>query len=184
MFNFDSSGGSSFSPGWSDSFSYNPSSSISNQSGGSGMWPLALAGLGSSLVSGIFGGMASNRQSDAMLQAAGMQAQATRDASFHNLLGGQYALTGAKEFDRFQQQKAADYQQTFLDPRASVLASEDRQRGIADMLSPGAQKLRRQQNTDQLNRTLAEKRAVTDAMFGPVAERPFGYGNAPGYTVG
>lgn len=148
------------------------------------MGPELLFGGISSLIGGIAGGFGANRQADAMIQAAGIQAQSQRDAAFQNLLAGQYALTGAKQFDRFQQQKAADYQQTFLDPRTSQLSSENRQRGITDALSPGAQKLRWQQNTDQLNRTLAEKRAVTDAMFGPVAQQPFAYGNMPGYAAG
>lgn len=147
------------------------------------MWPLALAGLGSSLISGIFQGQAANRQSDAMLQGAYAQAQATRDAAFTSMLGGQYALTGAKEFERFQQQKAADYQQAFLDPRSSELASEDRKRAMTDQLSPMAQQLRRQANIDQLNRDLASKRALTDAMFGQVAQNPFAYGNVPGYAA-
>jgi len=144
---------------------------------------LAFAGI-SSAIGGIASGYGASRQANAMIQAAGIQAQAQRDAAFQNLLAGQYALTGAKQFDRLEQQKAADYQQAFLDPRTSQLTSEDRQRGITDMLSPGAQKLRWQQNTDQLNRTLAEQRARTDAMFGPVAERPFAYGNMPGYAAG
>jgi hypothetical protein len=82
------------------------------------------------------------------------------------------------------QRDAANYQQAFLDPRKSQFGSEATQRTYADMLSPNAQKLRWQANTDQLNRTLSEKRAVTDAMFGRVAEQPFGYGNMPGYAVG
>ena len=157
-------------------------SSITKAAGG-GMWPLAIASLGSSVISGIFGGQAANRQADAQMQAAYAQAQATRDSAFSNLLAGQYALTGAKQFDRFQQQKAADYQQAFLDPRTSQLASEDRQRGMTDQLSPMAQQLRRQANIDQLNRDLASRRAVTDAMFGQIAQNPFAYGNVPGYAA-
>ena len=148
------------------------------------MGPELLFGGISSILGGVFGAIGANRQAAAQIQAAGIQAQAQRDAAFQNLLAGQYALTGAKQFDQGLQQKAADYQQAFLDPRKSQFASEDRQRGITDALSPGAQKLRWQQNTDQLNRTLAEKRAVTDAMFGPVAQQPFAYGNMPGYAAG
>lgn len=153
------------------------------KSGGSGMWPLALANVGSSLLSGIFGGQAANRQADAMLQGAYAQAQATRDAAFTNLLAGQYGQTGAKQFERFQQQKAADYQQAFLDPRRIQLASEERQMGYADQLSPNAQALRRQKNLDELNFQLASRRALTDAMFGQVRQDPFAYGNIPGYAT-
>lgn len=144
---------------------------------------MAIAGIGSA-IGGIASAFGANRQANAMIQAAGVQAQAQRDAAFQNLLAGQYALTGAKEFDRFQQQKASDYQQAFLDPRKSQFGSEAAQRTLSDALSPNAQKLRWQQNTDQLNRTLSEKRAVNDAMFGRVADQPFSYGNMPGYAAG
>jgi hypothetical protein len=148
------------------------------------MGPELLFGGISSLIGGAASAFGANRQADAMLQAAGIQAQAQRDAAFQNLLAGQYALTGAKQFDRFQQQRSADYQQAFLDPRKSEFSSEDRQRAIADSLSPGAQKLRWQANIDAMNRDLAGRRAVTDAMFGQVAQQPFQYGNMPGYAAG
>ena len=149
------------------------------------MDPLSVGlGAASSIFSGIMQGQAMNRQSDAMFAAAKMQAQAAERAGFQNLLAGQYALTGAKQFEEGLQRNAANYQQAFLDPRKSILESEDLVRGFSDRLSPSAQKLRWQQNIDSMNRTLSEKRAVTDAMFGRVAEQPFGYGNMPGYAAG
>jgi hypothetical protein len=147
-----------------------------------GMLPELIFGGVSSLIGGFASAAGANSQAEAMIKAAQIQSQAQRDAAFTNLLAGQYALTGAKEFDRFQQQKAADYQLAFLEPRKIQLASEERQRGISDSLSPGAQKLRFQQNIDSMNRSLAERRAVTDAMFGPVAQQPFQYGSMPGYA--
>ena len=171
---------------WSQTSKYQYNGSSSSNTGKSNMVigpELAFAGI-SSAIGGIASAFGANQQSKAMVQAAGIQAQAQRDAAFQNLLAGQYALTGAKQFDRFEQQKAANYQQAFLDPRTSQLSSEDRRRGITDALSPGAQKFRWQQNVDELNRTLSEKRAVTDAMFGPVAQQPFAYGNMPGYAAG
>ena len=170
---------------WGQTTKYQYNSSSTSNSGKNNMVigpELAFAGI-SSAIGGIASAFGANQQSKAMLQAAGIQAQAQRDAAFHNLLAGQYALTSAKQFDRLEQEKAANYQQAFLDPRTSQLASEDRLRGITDALSPGAQKLRWQQNTDQLNRTLSEKRALTDAMFGQVAQQPFSYGNMPGYAT-
>lgn len=169
---------------WGQTTKYQYNSSSTSNSGKNNMFgpEMAVAGIGSA-IGGIASAYGANQQAKGMIQAANIQAQAQRDAAFQNLLAGQYALTGAKQFDRMEQAQAANYQQTFLDPRASQLASEDRQRGITDALSPGAQKLRWQQNTDQLNRTLSEKRAVNDAMFGPVAERPFAYGNMPGYAT-
>ena len=171
---------------WSQTTKYQYNSSNSSNGGNNNMVigpELAFAGI-SSAIGGIASAYGANQQAKGMIQAANIQAQAQRDAAFQNLLAGQYALTGAKEFDRFQQQHATDYSQAFLDPRKSEFGSEATQRTIADTLSPNAQKFRWQQNTDQLNRTLSEKRAVTDAMFGPVADRPFAYGNMPGYTAG
>jgi hypothetical protein len=171
---------------WSQTSKYQYNGSSSSNTGKSNMviGPELLFGGASSLIGGALSAFGANQQSKAMIQAAGVQAQAQRDAAFQNLLAGQYALTGAKQFDRLEQQKAANYQQAFLDPRTSQLSSEDRQRGITDALSPGAQKLRWQQNADQLNRTLSEQRARTDAMFGQVAQQPFSYGNMPGYAAG
>lgn len=176
--NIFSSGKAAFNPS-SYSGSYNLGSSK-----GSSMFPwMAAATLGSSVIEGIVGGQAASRQAEAQLTAAKWQAEATRDAAFNNLLAGQYAQTGAKQFDQFLQRNAANYQQAFLDPRKSMLASEERQRGFADQLSPKAQQLRFQQNADQLNRNLSAQRAITDAMFGRVAEAPFAYGQVPGYAA-
>ena len=74
-------------------------------------------------------------------------------------------------------------QQAFLDPRRISLASEERQVGFADQLSPAAQALRRQKNIDEMNLQLASRRALTDAMFGQVRQDPFAYGNIPGYAI-
>ena len=170
---------------WSQTSKYQYNGSSSSNTGKSNMVigpELAFAGI-SSLIGGAASAFGANQQSKAMIQAAGIQAQAQRDAAFQNLLAGQYSATAVPLFQKQLQQKAADYQQAFLDPRTSQLSSEDRQRGITDALSPGAQKLRWQQNADQLNRTLSEQRARTDAMFGPVAERSFAYGNMPGYAA-
>ena len=170
---------------WSQTskYQYNGSSSSNTGKSGGGMGPELLFGGASSLIGGALSAFGANQQSKAMLQAAGIQAQAQRDAAFQNLLAGQYALTGAKQFDRFEQQKAANYQQAFLDPRTSQLSSEERQRGITDALSPGAQKLRWQQNTDELNRRLADKNAQLSKVFGYTADQPFSFGNMPGYAA-
>jgi hypothetical protein len=175
-------GSNNFSPSWQASFSYNPNKTLIGSNNKMIIGPEAIFSGVTGIASGIMGGIAQQQMGQDMVNAAAIQAQATRDAAFQNLLGGQYALTGAKQFDFAQQLKAADYKQAFFDPRSSQLQSEDRQRQLSDELSPSAQKLRWQRNTDQLNRTLAEKRAITDAMFGPVADRPFAYGNMPGYA--
>ena len=182
MFNYNPSGTSSFSPSWGDSTAYNPSSGILKGAGGGSMFPVGAAlGAGAQIFSGIMQGQAMNRQSDAMFAAAKAQAQAAERAGFQNLLAGQYALTGAKQFEQGLQRDAADYQQAFLDPRKSVLSVEDITRKAAAELGPLGQKLRQQEKSGEINSTLAGKFMP---MFGYIADRPFSYGRAPGYTTG
>lgn len=180
------SGGFGSLPNWNstDAFKLPDTFKFSSgtKTGGEAVGPLALATLGSSLISGLFGGMAANRQAEAEMQVGKWQAEATRDAAFANLLAGQYGATGAKAYGYKLQRDAADYQQSYLDPKASILGQEDRLRGITTDLSPQAQKLRRQQNIDALNTQLASRRAITDAMFGRVKEDPWSYGGMPGYA--
>jgi hypothetical protein len=184
MFNYNPSGTSSFSPSWGDSTSYNPSSGILKGAGGGSMFPVGAAlGAGASIFSGIMQGQAANNQARAMFEAAKMQTQAAERAGFQNLLAGQYALTGAKQFEQGLQREAADYQQAFLDPRKSILTAEDFNRRAAAELGPFGRKLSQQQNVAKINETIAEKRALTDAMFGEVARKPFSYGVAPGYAT-
>lgn len=170
---------------WADSLGYKPSTGILPKTGGSSMFDPVSVGLaaGTSVLSGIFGGMQQNRQLEAQANIAKWQIAEQEKARLQNLLAGQWAATSGKEFDQQLQQKAADYQQAFLNPRTSQLASEDRQRAMYDVLSPNAQKIRRQQNIDELNKTLATQRARTDAMFGQVRQDPFAYGNVPSYVA-
>jgi hypothetical protein len=175
--------------GFSSSDLYGSGASIGgnlSKPGGGGMFdPLSMGIMaGSSLLSGIFGGQQADRQAQAQIQAANIQAQATRDAAFQQLLGGQYALTGAKQFEKGLQENAANYQQAFLDPKKMSLSSEQFNRTVNDNMTPNAQKFLHMQNQDKLNQSLAERRAQTDAMFGQVAQNPFGYGQAPSYTYG
>lgn len=175
-------------PGWNIPSSGGMTSNLSydgnvaqNAFKGGNMFPfMAAASLGSSVISGISGGQAANRQAEAEIAAAREQAQGVRDAAFTNLLAGQYGQTGAKMFDQFLQKNAANYQQAFLDPRKSQFASEEKQRGIADSLSPGAQQLRFQNKMDLIDRDTAAKTAVLDRMFG-ASQGPFSYGRMPGY---
>lgn len=184
MFNFDPSGPSSFSPSWGASTSYTPSNGIFKSSGssGGGMDPISAGiGAGASIFSGIMQGNAMRNQTAAMWEAAKMQAQAAERAGFQNLLAGQYALTGAKEFEQGLQRDAANYQQAFLDPRKSVLTAEDLNRRAATELGPFGQKLRQQENTDKTNIILAGK---YNPALGHVSDRPFMFGTMPGYAAG
>jgi hypothetical protein len=182
MFNYNPSGTSSFSPSWGDSTSYNPSSGILKGAGGSVAFPLGAAlGAGASVFSGFMQGQAANNQARAMFEAAKMQAQAAERAGFQNLLAGQYALTGGKQFEQGLQRDAANYQQAFLDPRKSVLTAEDLTRRSAAELGSFGQRLRQQSNRDEIQRTLAGK---YNGAFGQVYQNPFMFGQTPGYAAG
>ena len=164
-------------------YQYNGSSNSNTGKSGGGMGPeLLIAGLGS-LIGGIGGGLGANSQANAQVQAAAINAQQQGRATVLNGLTGLWAATGGSQFQADLQKKAADYQLAFLEPRKIQLASQERQTGIADALSPGAQKLRWQQNADQLNRTLSEQKARADAMFGPTQENPYSYGRMPSYAT-
>jgi hypothetical protein len=169
---------------WGQTTKYQYNSSSTSNSGNNNMIigpELAFAGI-SSLVGGIGSAFGANQQSKAMLQAAGIQAQAQRDAAFQNLLAGQYGQTGGQLFSQFLQKNAKDYSQAFLDPRSSQFASEDRQRGLTDQLSPNARKVDWNKHIFDLNLTLSQNRARSDAMFGLTSQNPFAYGNVPGYA--
>jgi hypothetical protein len=145
------------------------------------MFPLGAAlGAGASIFSGIMQGQAANNQARAMFEAAKMQTQAAERAGFQNLLAGQYALTGAKQFEQGLQRDAADYQQAFLDPRKSILNVEDFNRRAAAELGPFGRKLSQQESSGEINKLLAGK-------FMPMFDspnKPFSYGRSPGYTTG
>jgi hypothetical protein len=153
--------------------------------GEKGMFDPLSVGLmaGSSLLSGIFGGQQANNQASAMFAAEGMKAQAARDAAFQNLLAGQYSQTFAPSVDFQRQKLATNIQQDIFDPKKMSLASQQFGRGVADQLDPDALKLAQTKNLFDLNKSLAEKRAVTDAMFGQVRNTPFNY-DYPSYTLG
>ena len=55
--------------------------------------------------------------------------------------------------------------------------------GKSTCATSAALKLAQTKNLFDLNKSLAEKRAVTDAMFGPVATTPFNY-SYPSYAIG
>jgi hypothetical protein len=119
MFNFNPSGAGSSLPSWGSSVGYNPSSGIfsSSSGGGGGLGPAAaIAGIGQA-VGGIASAFGAGRQADAMFAAAVAQAQAAERAGFQNLLGGQYALTGAKDYAQYLDRNAKQTQLNFFDRR-------------------------------------------------------------------
>ena len=140
----------------------------------------ALLGAGAQAFSGLMEGRALRNQTNMEYELGKAQLGFAERAGLQNLLAGQYALTGAKQYDMGLQRDAANYQQAFLDPRKSILNVEDFNRRAAGELNPFAQKLRQQEKAGDINTLLAGK-------FMPMfesANKPFSYGRAPGYTTG
>jgi hypothetical protein len=174
-------------------FSYGPNApslgSLSKSSSGGGMFdPLSMGIMaGGSLLSSIFGGAMSGQQANRQIEAdfaiQGMKNAAAERAGLQNLLAGQYSQTFAPMVDFQRQKLATNIQQDIFDPKKMSLASQQFGRGVADQLDPDALKLAQTKNLFDLNKSLAEKRAVTDAMFGPVRNTPFNY-DYPSYTLG
>ena len=144
---------------------------------------LAGGSLLSSVFGGVMGGQQANRQIEADFAIQGMKNAAAERAAFQNLLAGQYNSTFAPMVDFQRQKLATNIQQDVFDPKKMSLASEQFGRGVADQLAPDALKLAQTKNLFDINKSLAEKRAVTDAMFGPVRTTPFNY-EYPSYTMG
>jgi len=149
-----------------------------------GVDPLTLGvSAATSIFSGIMGGQQANRQIEADLAIQGMKNAAADRAGFQNLLAGQYSQTFAPMVDFQRQKLATNIQQDIFDPKKMSLGSEQFGRRVSDELAPDALKLAQTKNLFDLNKSLAEKRAVTDAMFGPVRTTPFNY-EYPSYAVG
>jgi hypothetical protein len=166
-------------PSWSNSLKYNNNNA---SKGGDNMNigpEMVVGGIGS-IVGGIGSAIGANAQAKAMQNIAGWQIQAEDRARFQSLLAGQNAMTYGKQFDMGLQRDAANYQQGFLDPRKSILGAEDLTRKAAVQLGPFGQQLRQQQNTDEINRTLAGKYSP---LFGNISANPYNFGVMPGYTA-
>lgn len=146
------------------------------KSGSSGMDPLSLGlGLGSSLIGGIFGmGQANTAASIAQAQLAAQnqailegreQTKAALGSSMWGPLfqagtGGDIAFGREKEAKKWMQGPFAE--------RQLGLGSEASKRERLARISPEAKEAARFENRLGIQRALAERRAVTDAMFGPV----------------
>jgi hypothetical protein len=139
--------------------------------GGKGMaFPfMAAATLGSSVLGGIFSGNqeAKNRQLAADLGK--MQAEAAMQGAFRNAQLGQWNTTSAPEYQYELQKRARNFENKFFKPEEMFLASEERKRVARDELSPEARELSARNRADYISRITADRRAITDAMFGAPA---------------
>jgi hypothetical protein len=177
------SGGSTFTnlPSWSDSFNTKLPSSLNTPTGGGGnMLPLAL-GLGSSVISGLFGmGQAKTAASIAQAQlaaqnAAFLEGRERDKGALAGSLFNQIFGTGTGADLSFNREKAA--KQFEVGPYAERLMglnSESAKRERLAAISPESKERAQFENRLAIQRSLAEKRAQTDAMFGPISSSYFG----------
>ena len=171
-------GGSTFTnlPSWSDSFNTKLPSSLHPPTGGGGnMLPLAL-GLGSSVISGLFG-MGQARTSASIAQA---QLAAQNAAMLEGREQNKGQLAGAlfnKLFDvgsggdiSFQREKDAKmFEVGPYAERLMGLNSESAKRERLAAISPESKERARFENRLAIDREIAARRAQTDAMFGPIS---------------
>ena len=173
------SGGSSFTnlPSWQDSFNTKLPSSLNSSNSGGGMDPLSLGlGLGSSVISGLFGmGQAKTSASIAQAQLAAQNA-----AMLEGREQNKGALGGSmfnKLFDAgtggdiaFGREKAG--KEFLVGPYANRLIglnSEKEKRARQAAISPEAKELAQFENRLAIERAGAARLKEMSAMFGPIS---------------
>jgi hypothetical protein len=136
--------------------------------GGKGMafpW-MAAAALGSSALEGIFGGQAEAKRSQDAANIATMQANAAMQGAFR---GSQQGLFNSIVVPRHQyqlQKEARNYANLFFEPQEQSIAAEDRRRQMRDIYSPEGRLTSALSRANDIARTTADRRDITDAMFG------------------
>ena len=172
------SGGSSFSglPSWESSLNTNLPSSLTKTGGGFGSMlgpALGLASAGIGLISGI--GQQRTAASIAQAQlaaqnAAFLEGREQNKGALAGSLFNQIFGTGTGADISFGREKEAEkYKRQFLAPFDLALGSEASKRERLAAISPESKERARFENRLAIERATAEKRAMTDAMFGPVS---------------
>lgn len=164
------------SHGGGEAFNFNSG----NKTGG--MDPLSLGlGLGSSVISGLFGmGQAKTSASIAKAQldaqnAAMLEGREQNKGALAGSLFNQIFGTGTGADISFGREKAA--KEFMVGPyaeRLMGLTSQASARERQAAISPEAKERAQFENRLAIQRSLAENRAKTDAMFGPVSSSYFG----------
>jgi len=164
-----------FTGGYGDFSSIGKLSSDGLKSGG-GMDPLSLGlGLGSSLISGIFG----NQQARAAANIARAQMAAQNQAILEGREQSKAALGSSMWGPMFQAGTGADlsfarekeaqkWMQGPFAERQLGLRSEQAKRERLGRISPEFKEAAQFENRLAIQREIAARRAQTDAMFGPV----------------
>lgn len=166
---------SSFSP--VDKTTFGTSKSLGTAStAGSGMWPLALASLGSTALGGVFSGMQAQREAETMAKIESARQQEASRARGIAGMQGMFNAAVAPEFEYMMQSRAREKELREFQPYEGLLASEGRRRQMREMLSPEANALFQREQQANLNQALVERQASLAGMFGPTKQfaRAFG----------
>ncbi len=130
---------------------------------------MAAATLGSSIFSGLSGGKAEANRNQTAAAIATMQANMAMQGAFRQGQQGLFNTTVAPEYEYERQKRARDYGNLFFEPQEQFLASQERKRQLRDSLSPQALEVSARDRADAIARVTADRRAVTDVMFGAPA---------------
>ncbi len=171
----------SFDPSKAFGGGYGDFSSVGKLSSGSstggGMDPLSLGlGLGSSLIGGLFGmGQAQTSASIAQAQLAAqnqaiLEGREQTKAALGSSMWGPLFQAGTGGDIAFGREKTAkSWLQGPFAERQLGLGSEASKRERLARISPESKEAAQFENRLAIERSLAEKRALTDAMFGRIA---------------
>ncbi len=162
-----------FGGGYGDFFSVGK---LSSGGAKTGMDPLTLGlGLGSSVISGLFGmGQAQTSASIAQANLAAqnqaiLEGREQSKAALGSSMWGQLFQAGAGGDIAFSREKAAkQFLQGPYAERQLGLQSEASKRERMARISPESKEAARFENRLAIEREIAARRAQTDAMFGPV----------------
>ena len=136
--------------------------------GGKGMavpW-MAAAAFGSSALEGIMGGRQAAADRDFAARMGKMQAEAGFQGAFRNAQLGQWNTTVLPGINYEIQKQARNYANKVFKPEEMFLESEERKRQLRDELSPEAREVSARNRANTIAINAADRRSVTDAMFG------------------
>jgi hypothetical protein len=167
--------GISKSFGGGEAFDFNSGNLL--KSGSNGMDPLSLGlGFGSSLIGGLFGmGQAQTSASIAQANLAAqnqaiLEGREQTKAALGSSMWGPLFQAGTGGDIAFGREKAAkSWLQGPFAERQLGLGSEASKRERLARISPESKEAAQFENRLAIERSLAEKRALTDAMFGRIA---------------
>lgn len=170
------SGGSSFSglPSWESSFNTNlPSTQTSSKAGG--MDPLSLGlGLGSSVISGLFGmGQAktsasiAQAQLDAQKHALQVGAEANKGALAGSMFNQIFGTGTGADLSYGREKAAKQFELNELAPKVLDISSQRSKRERLAAISPEAKEAALFENFLNMKRTGFENASRMEGLFGP-----------------